>query len=147
MKNSVFPSWTIFGGSDELLHPRTNKPRSGHYKTLATQFRSDGCDDYTVQKFLRQELTDEIMYSQNLTSTDDDIDIEKREIIDGIAEWWTWNQDRRDFYLSNAYCSNCGGKTGFDSSSGYSIAGGGGKPVLLNGRCKACGSPIARICD
>ena len=72
---------------------------------------------------------------------------EQSEYISAIAEWWSWSDDRRDFYLSNAYCSKCRGKTVFDRDRGYSIAGGENKPVLLNGHCKVCGGPITRVCD
>ena len=123
---STFPSWTIFStNSDEQVHPRTNKLRSEHYKWLSNQFRKDGCDDYTTQKFLRQEVLDEL-YDQGIEPSS-----EQREYASAIAEWWSWEQERRDFYLSNAYCSTCGGKSSFDTDAGYAIAGGDGKPVSL----------------
>ena len=104
--------WTIFStASDEPVHLRTNKPRSEHYKWLSSQFKSDGCDDYAVVKFLRQELLDEL-YTQGAEPT-----AEQREYASAIAEWWSWEDDRRDFYLSNAFCSKCGGKTEFDFPS------------------------------
>ena len=142
MKTTPFPSWTIFSTNpDEPVHPRMNKPRSEHYRWLSAQFKKDGCDDYTRQKFLSQELTDEIESQRGALTS------EQREFISAIAEWWTWDDDRRQFYLSNAFCSSCGGKTSFDTDAGYSVAGGADRPILLNGKCSKCGGPIARVCD
>lgn len=28
----------------------------GKYKEMAEQFRADGCDDYTIEKFILQEM-------------------------------------------------------------------------------------------
>lgn len=40
----------------------------GKYKKMAEEFRKDGCDEYTVEKFIRQEMeADEFRKGKNTT--------------------------------------------------------------------------------
>lgn len=64
-------------------------------------------------------------------------------------EWKSWPEERRRFYLTNAFCSKCcssgrGRVTSFARK--YSIRRG-VTGLFLDGKCVRCGSPIRRSCD
>ena len=104
----------------------------GKYKDMAEEFRKDGADEYTVEKFIRQEMEREDF--EKLSGTFD---------FEACKEWKSWPEERRKLYLNNAYCHNCG-VTSF--ALGYNIR----KDkigIVVEGVCKKCGEKIVRCCD
>ncbi len=69
--------------------------------------------------------------------------------LDAFREWQSWPEERRQLYLNNAFCPECGqaGK-GFVTSfaKGCTIR----KEkyrLVIDGQCVRYGSRIARCCD
>ena len=105
---------------------------TGKYKEMADQFRRDGCDEYTVEKFIRQEMElDE--FRKGYGSTD----------IEAAKVWKTYPDERKRLYLNNAFCPNCHVAS---FAPGYNIRKS-GWGLILEGKCSKCGHPIARTCD
>ena len=106
---------------------------AGKYKEMAEQFRKDGADEHMVEKFIRDEMErDEFRKGEGTT------DLEAYKI------WKQWPEERRQMYLHNAFCGNCGGVTSF--ADGYNIR----KDrwgLIVEGTCAKCGSRIRRLCD
>ena len=63
--------------------------------------------------------------------------------INAYREWKSWPEMRRQMYLGNAFCSNCG-VTSF--APGFTITKD-RSGLIVEGRCAVCGSEIARCCD
>ena len=104
----------------------------GKYKKLAEQFRKDGADDDTIEKWISEE-----MYCDELNNHSEVTDVNAYRV------WASWPQKVRNIYLSNAFCINCG-ETSF--TPGYNVL----KykhSIIIKGTCANCGSPIARVCD
>ena len=105
---------------------------TGKYKEMADQFRRDGADEYTIEKFIRQEMeADEFRKGEGTTD------------LNAYKEWKGWSEERRELYLHNAFCRNCG-VTSFPP--GYEIR----KDrfgLIVQGVCANCGAKIARTCD
>ena len=105
---------------------------TGKYKTLADQFRADGCDEAMVERFIREEMErDEYMKNKGITD------------FAAYQEWQSWPERRRQLYLCNAFCSKCG-VTSF--APGYTIRKG-RFDVIIEGKCSICGSWVTRCCD
>lgn len=143
---SIFPKWTCFGTEADKAyetHPKyqmMGQSRTEHYRSLPLQFRSDGCDEYTVKKFMVQEVMEEADEAGGRSGA------EKRNIAIGIADWWIMDESEREKFLSSAHCAKCG-STSINEAAGYTVAGGEGMPILLNGSCSKCGSPVTRVCE
>ena len=109
------------------------KKYTGKYKEMADEFRKDGCDEYTVEKFIRQEMEqDEWAKGRGITD------------IRAVKAWKEVPEDFRELLLHNAFCSKCRGVTSF--KSGYTLRWDHGM-VVIEGNCKKCGEPIARVCN
>ena len=106
---------------------------TGKYKEMAEQFRKDGADEYMVEKFIREEMErDEFRKGEGTTE------------LEAYKIWKRWPEERRQMYLHNAFCGNCGGATFF--ADGYNIR----KDrwgLIVEGTCAKCGSRIRRVCD
>ena len=103
------------------------------YKEMAEQFRKDGIDEYLVEKFIREEM-DRDEFLKNEGSTE----------LEAYKEWISWSEERRQFYLGNAFCGQCGGRTSF--ASRYSIRQNKWN-LVVEGTCSKCGGKIRRLCD
>lgn len=105
---------------------------TGKYKEMAEQFRKDGCDEYTIEKFIRQEMEDE-KFAKGEGTTD----------IEAIRHWKNYSDEIKEMWLYNAFCINCG-NTSF--KPGYNLR----KDkfgVVIEGFCAKCGERIVRCCD
>ena len=105
---------------------------TGKYKKMAEQFRADGCDEYTVEKFIREEMeADEWKTSEGTTD------------FVALKEWGELPEKEKHILLTNAYCSNCGVVS---FAPGYNIR----KDkwgLVIEGTCTKCGKAIARARD
>ena len=105
---------------------------TGKYKEMAEQFRRDGADEYTVEKFIRREM-EEDEFCKGEGTTD----------IRAVREWNKMPEEAKDMWLYNAFCVNCG-VTSF--AKGYNLRmdkfG-----IVIEGKCAKCGERIARCCD
>lgn len=105
---------------------------TGKYLKMAEQFRKDGCDEYTVEKFIRQEMEmDEFKKGEGTTD------------IEAARLWKSYPDEAKEMWLHNAYCRKCGA-TSF--RPGYNLR----KDnfgVVIEGNCNKCGEKIARCCD
>lgn len=105
---------------------------TGKYKEMAEQFRKDGADEYTIEKFIREEMEwDEFRKGEGTT------DLEAYKI------WKSWPEERRQMYLHNAFCGNCG-MTSFTNE--YNIRKD-RRGLIVEGTCAKCGGRIRRACD
>lgn len=99
---------------------------------MADQFRADGLNENQIEKFIREEMEhDEFVKGEGTTD------------INAYKEWKSWPEERRELYLNNAFCSNCGVAS---FAPDYSIR----KDrygVLVEGHCSKCGAKICRVCD
>lgn len=105
---------------------------TGKYKEMAEQFRADGADEHTIEKWIRQEMDRDHFEMEHGTTN-----------LDAYKEWKCWPTERRNLYLHNAFCGNCR-VTSF--ASGYTIR----KDrfgLIVEGKCATCGRPIRRCCD
>ena len=104
----------------------------GKYKEMAEQFRADGCDDYTIEKFIRQKMEmDEFRKGEGTTD------------LQAYREWMQIPENVRDMYLHNAFCHNCDVAS---FAKGYNVR----KDkygIVLEGVCDKCGERIARVID
>ncbi len=105
---------------------------TGKYKEMAEQFRKDGCDEYTIKKFIRREMeADEFAKRRGISE------------IEAMKIWKDVPQVAKNRYLNNAFCFKCG-KASF--KRGYNIR----KDVygiVIEGICDKCGGEINRVCD
>ena len=69
----------------------------GKYKEMAEQFRKDGCDEYLVEKFIRQQM-EEDEFAKGEGTTD----------LEAVRLWKTYPEEAKDMWLHNAFCANCG---------------------------------------
>ena len=56
---------------------------------MAEQFRNDGVDEYTVEKWIRQEMEQDEF--ERLSGTTDP---------EALKEWETWPEDKRQLFLN-----------------------------------------------
>ena len=106
---------------------------TGKCKQMADQFRKDGADEYTIEKFFQQEM--EIDEFQKGKGTTD---------IAAVQLWNDYPDEEKGMWLHNAFCINCGNTTSFNS--GYNLR----KDkygVVIEGFCNKCGGRIVRCCD
>jgi hypothetical protein len=99
---------------------------------MAEQFRKDGCDATTIEKFIQQEIELDTFAKGNGTTD-----------IEAIKLWKTYPDQAKEMWLNNALCSACG-VTSF--KQGYNLR----KDkfgIVIQGYCAKCGRPIARVCD
>ncbi len=102
------------------------------YQEMVQQMRDNGVDETMIARFVAEEMReDEFRRGRGTT------DIEAARLRKNMPE------SIRQLLLGNAFCPNCG-VTSF--ASGYSLRMRDGF-VLIEGRCAACGSEIARLCD
>ena len=105
---------------------------TGKYKEMAAQLKKDGCDDYTIEKFVRQAMeADEFAKGRGTTD------------IAAIKLWGSYPDEAKARWLHNAFCANCG-VTAF--AKGYHLR----KDkygIVIEGTCKKCGQVIVRCCD
>jgi len=104
---------------------------TGKYKKMAEEFRRDGCDEYIVEKFIRQEMeADEFAKKQGPKD------------LEALKLWRSYPKKAKLMWLNNAFCINCG-VTSF--KNGYNLR----KDkfsVVIEGHCSKCGGKIARCC-
>ena len=99
---------------------------------MSEQLRKDGCDEYTVEKFIRQEMEANEFYKR-----DGIIDLE------AVKLWKTHPETTRDMWLYNAFCANCEVSS---FAPGYILH----KDkfgVMIQGKCEKCGRLMTRCCD
>ena len=105
---------------------------TGKYKEMAEQFQKDGCDEYMIEKFIRQEMeADEFQKGKGITD------------MEALRLWKTYPDEAKEMWLHNAFCLNCG-NTSFEP--GYNLR----KDkfgVVIEGFCNKCGERIVRCCD
>ena len=108
------------------------KNYQGKYKKMADAFRKDGCDEYTVEKFIRQEMeADE--FAKGEGSTD----------LEALRLWKAYPDEAKEMWLTKAFCPNCG-VSSFEK--GYNLR----KDkfgVMIEGHCSKCGGRMTRCCD
>lgn len=102
------------------------------YKEMAEQFQKDECDEYTVEKFILQEMeADELRKGKGITD------------MEALRLWKMYPNEAKEMWLNNAFCANCG-KASF--KLGYNLR----KDkfgVVIEGFCDKCGERIVRCCD
>lgn len=105
---------------------------TGKYKKMAEQFKKDGCDDYMIEKFIREEMeADEFRKEEGTTD------------IEALRMWNTYPDEAKEMWLNNAFCINCGVVS---FKEGYNLR----KDkygVIIEGVCAKCGEKIVRCCD
>lgn len=115
-----------------IIWKGTEMEYTGKYKKMAEQFRKDGCDEHTVEKFIRQEMeADEFRKGEGTTD------------IAAIQLWKNYSDEEKKLWLHNAFCINCGNAS---FKRGYNLR----KDrfgVVIEGVCDKCGAKIARCCD
>lgn len=80
------------------------KNYQGKYKKMADEFRKDGCDEYTVEKFIRQEMeADE--FAKGEGSTD----------LEALRFWKAYPDEVKEMWLTKAFCPNCRARCWKDS--------------------------------
>lgn len=104
---------------------------TGKYAEMAEQFRKDGCDEYTIEKFIRREMeADEFERGHGTTD------------IEAVRAWKIIPEEMKQEYLNNAFCRNCGVGS---FKAGYNLRmdkfG-----IVIEGNCARCGKSIARCC-
>lgn len=107
------------------------KKYEGKYAEMAEQFRKDGCDEYTVEKFIRREMEyDEFEKGRGTTD------------IEAVRIWKEYPDEVKEQILNNAFCDNCWHGV---FAPGYNIRmdkfG-----IVIEGECKNCGAPMI-YCD
>lgn len=98
---------------------------------MAEAFRKDGCDEYTIEKFILEEMEmDE--FAKGYGTTD----------IEAVRVWNKMLEEEREILLHNAFCFNCGVAS---FKEGYNLRmdkfG-----IVIEGICNKCGERIARCC-
>ena len=99
----------------------------GKYAKMSEDFRRDGLDEYTIEKFIRQEM-EEDEFQKGYGTTD----------IEAAREWKKVPDHVKERVLNCAYCHNCG-----DGSfkPGYNLR----KDkfgIVIEGFCIKCGGPL-----
>ena len=102
------------------------------YEEMTRQMRADSVDEAMIERFVAEEKA-EAEFRRGRGTTD----IEEARVWKGMSE------NIRQLPLGSAFCPNCG-VTSF--ASGYLLRMRDGF-VLIKGRCAACGTEIARLCD
>ena len=103
------------------------------YKRMADQFRKDGADEYTIDKFISEEMKRDAFEKERGTTD-----------LVAYKEWQSWPEKRKWLYLNNAFCGNCRGAVSF--ADGYNIRKG-EWGIVVEGTCAKCGGMIRRVCD
>jgi len=105
----------------------------GKYRKMAEQLLSDGVNEMTIIKYIRQEMENDIFMRDKW-----------KHDSAAQAEWNKLPSDLKDKLLHNAYCTNCSGVTTF--KSGYNIRKDGPNLTIV-GNCSKCGGEIVRCMD
>ena len=102
------------------------------YDKMRKQFKSDGLDEHTIEKFIRQEMEmDEFRANEGIAD------------INATREWQAIPANVQDIVLNNAFCHNCGLAS---FNPGYIIR----KDkysLIIEGTCSKCGERIVRVVD
>ena len=102
------------------------------YDKMREQFKADGLDEYTIEKFIRQEMElDEFQAKEGIAD------------INAKMEWKVIPADVQNMVLNNAFCHNCGLAS---FNPGYIIR----KDkysLIIEGTCSKCGERIVRVVD
>lgn len=104
----------------------------GKYKKMAEQLLKEGCDEYTIEKFIQQEK-DADEFDRNEGTTD----------IEAVRLWKSYPNEAKEMWLHNAFCINCGNAS---FRPGYNLR----KDkfgLVIEGFCDKCKGPIVRCCD
>lgn len=99
---------------------------------MAEQLQKDGCDEYTIEKFIRQEK-DADEFGKNEGTTD----------IEAVRFWKSYSDETKEMWLHNAFCINCGNAS---FRPGYNLR----KDkfgLVIEGFCDKCEERIVRCCD
>ena len=105
------------------------KKYEGKYQKMAESFRKDGLDEYSIEKFIRQEMElDEFAKGRGIT------DLQTAKEFNALPE------DEKILATSHVFCPDCG-----DTSikKGFAIR----KDkfgLVLEGECSKCGKPVTR---
>ena len=105
---------------------------TGKYKEMAEQFQKDGCDEYTIEQFIRREMETD-GFTKGGGTTD----------LEAVKLWKSYPDEMKEIWFHIAFCINCG-KVSF--KPGYSLR----KDkfgVVIEGFCAKCGERIIRCCD
>lgn len=104
----------------------------GKYQRMAEHLRHDGCDEYTVDKFIHQEMEmDEFRKGEDTTD------------IEAIRLWNSYPDEAKEMWLHHAFCRTCGTacfKPGYNLRRDK-------LGVIIEGNCNKCGRKIVRCCD
>lgn len=101
----------------------------GKYAEMAEQLRADGCDERTVERFVREEMeADEWRAGEGITE------------FEAFKAWRELPDGEKRILLTTAFCHNCGTAT---FSPGYAVRRG-KWGLVVEGTCAKCGSRIAR---
>lgn len=99
---------------------------------MAEQLQKDGCDEYTIERFIRQEKDAE-EFDKNEGTTD----------IEAVRLWKSYSDETKEMWLHNAFCINCGNAS---FRPGYNLR----KNkfgLVIEGFCDKCEGRIVRCCD
>lgn len=103
---------------------------SGKYAVMAEELRADGCDERTVERFVREEMeADEWRSRSGVTD------------FEALREWNGLPNRDRQILLNTAYCRECG-MTSF--APGYDIRRA-RFGLVVEGSCATCGARISRM--
>ena len=105
---------------------------TGKYAKMADDFRRDGADEHTIEKWIREEMERDEFHKGDGTT-----DLAAWKI------WKSWPEMRRQMYLQHAFCASCGSSSfapGFNvRQDRYGL--------IVQGTCSKCGGKISRACD
>ncbi len=104
----------------------------GKYAEMVEQLRADGCDEYMVEKFVREEMeADEWKAGEGITE------------FEAFKQWHTLPDDEKCILLSSAFCHNCGLAI---FAPGYNIRQG-TWGLVIEGTCAKCVHRIAHVLE
>ena len=103
----------------------------GKYVQMAEEFRRDGLDEYTIEKFVRREMEDD-EFEKGHGTTD----------IEAVRMWKETPDDVKEMILNNAFCVDCG-ETSFQPGYNLRMDKFG---VVIEGHCAKCGGEISYCC-
>lgn len=102
------------------------------YKELAEPFGKNGCDEYMIRKFIRQEMeAGEFRKGEGTTD------------MEALRLWKRYPDEAKEIWLHNAFCFNCGNtsfKQGYNLWKDKFV-------VVIEGFCNKWKEQIVRCCD
>lgn len=105
---------------------------TGKYKEMAEQFCKNGCDEYTIERFIQKEMEAD-KFAKGEGATD----------IEAARLWKNYSDEIKEMWLHNAFCINCR-NTSFKPEYNLRKDKFG---VVIEGFCVKCGEKIVRCCD